>query len=1159
MRNPADMVVRSSLEEMLESLQRRDEKPKNVPPALPSRPTSRGRLPSARRSLPVNFKVENAMSGNLSWSQEKETEETEAVLNCGIFGQNAKVVQEKSPYAKLPELESYEERSEEDDVFHSSAALSDSAVRFNVNLRSGESGQNMNFVLKKKLRVWCHFPDTGWELGNVQSLSGQLANIFLSDGKISTVHVERLLPANPNILDGTDDLIQLSYLNEPSVLYSLKRRYADDMIYTKAGPLLVAVNPLKKVHICGSDFLGAYQNKTLDGPHVYAVADAAYSEMMRDGINQSVIISGESGAGKTETTKIAMQYLAALGGCSGIEQRVLHTNSILEAFGNAKTLRNDNASRFGKLIEIQFNASGRICGAKIQTFLLEKSRVVQRTKGERSYHIFYQLCAGAPLVLKDKFNLKSAHEYEYLNQSDCLSISEVDDAQMFHVLMEAFDTVRICKEDQENAFAMIAALLWLGNVKFEVIDNEKHVQVIPDDGVKNAAKLMGCEVDQLMLALSTRTIQAGVDSIVQRLTLQQAMDTRDALAKSIYDSLFEWLVDQINISLEDGKRRAGRSISILDIYGFESFDSNRFEQFCINYTNERLQQYFNRHLFKLEQEEYTQDGIDWNNIDFIDNTECLNLFEKKPLGILSLLDEESNFAKATDLTLAIKLQKHLSSNPCFKLGMDGAFKILHYAGEVVYDTSGFLEKNRDPLYSDLVQLLQSCSCQLLRTFTSHMLNQSQRSTSPQWLNGVDSQKQSVGTKFKAQLFRLMQRLENTTPHFIRCIKPNRKQLPGMFDNDVVLEQLRCCGVLEVVKISRSGYPTRITHQQFAERYGFLLLDNIDFQDPLSVSISILHQFKILPQMYQVGYTKLFFRSGQIAALENARKNTIGRIVWVQKQYRGLRALRRFQELKQAAIILQSFIRGYLARKKFCYLKSNGREKFYHEKINGKMHKILQERKDSYGKNAQVHASALAELQRRVLQAEALLSQKEDECAALREKLQISDIRWFENDVKMKLKEEILQKQITSLQLSLAASKTSQPCGRPVLSPVHHDLHNYDSEDGISTRMHTPDATPPRQFPVETSAPARDYEGKNDRVGLLAIELEQRMQVFENDARLIGQLNPEEEFRRLKVRFNAWKKYFKAQLRETKAVLRKSGMFEGVKKQKRWWIKRAIKI
>ncbi|XP_020570932.1 myosin-2-like isoform X2 [Phalaenopsis equestris] len=1003
------------------------------------------------------------------------------------------------------------------------------------------------------LRVWCPFLDSGWEQGNVQSLSGQHAKIFLSGGKMSTVHVESLLPANPNILDGTEDLIQLSYLNEPSLLHSLKCRFSNDLIYTKAGPVLVAVNPLKRVHLYGNDFIGAYRHKTLHSPHVYAVADAAFSGLMRDGLNQAVVISGESGAGKTETAKITMQYLASLGGDSGIERKILHANLILEAFGNAKTSKNDNSSRFGKLIEMQFSKTGTICGAKMQTFLLEKSRVVRSANGERSYHIFYQLCGGAPLVLRDKFNLKSALEYEYLNQSDCLSISEVDDAKMFHVLMEAFDAVQICKEDQEAAFAMIAAILWLGNVKFEIIDNEEEVRVLPDDGVTSAAKLMGCEVDDLMLALSTHTIQAGNISIVQRLTLQQAIATRDALAKLIYDCLFEWLVEQINNSLEPGKRRTGRCISILDIYGFESFHNNGFEQLCINYTNEWLQQYFNRHLFKLEQQEYTQDGIDWSKVDFNDNTECLKLFEKKPLGLFSLLDEESSFAETTDGTLAIKFWKNLSRNPCFKVERDGAFKILHHAGEVLYNTNGFLEKNRDTLYLDLVRLLQSCSCDLLRLFVSRILNQAQWSTGPQWLNSFDSQKHSVGTKFKGQMFRLMQRLENTTPHFIRCIKPNSKKLPGIFENDIVLQQLRCCGVLEVVRISKSGYPTRITHQQFAERYGFLLLNDMDSEDPFSVSISILHQFNILPEMCQVGYTKLFFRAGQIDVLENARNKTIERIIWVQKQYRGRQTRRHFQELKQAAITLQSFIRGYSARKKFCNLRSNQREKLYHETSNGETQRVLQERKASSEKHPEVQDLALLELQSRALQAEAMLSQKVDECAALQEKLRLSDIRWFEKDIKMRSKE-------TSLQLSLAASKTDQACGRPDSSPVNHNHQNYDSENGVSTRMHqTSDTTQLRRFPASTASPVVDYEVKNGRVGPLFRELEHRIQKFEDEGRLIHQLDSEEEFRKLKVRFNAWKKDFKARLREIKASLRKSGSAEGDKKQKGWWVKRALKI
>nr|GMD46200.1 Myosin-1 [Ipomoea batatas] len=377
-----------------------------------------------------------------------------------------------------------------------------------------------SYATKKKSHSWFQLPNGKWELATIISTSGTESVISFPEGKVLKVKSENLLPANPDILDGVDDLMQLSYLNEPSVLNNLQYRYSQDMIYTKAGPVLVAINPFKKVPLYGNDHIEAYRRKSIESPHVYAITDTAMREMVRDEINQSIIISGESGAGKTETAKIAMQYLAALGGGSGIEYEILKTNPILEAFGNAKTLRNDNSSRF-------------------------------------EHH----------------------------------PCSE-----------EALDVVHVSKEDQESVFSMLAAVLWLGNISFTVVDNENHVEPVFDEGLSTVANLLGCDVEALKLALSTRKMRVGNDNIVQKLTLIQAIDTRDALAKSIYACLFDWLVEQINKSLAVGKRRTGRSISILDIYGFESFERNSFEQFCINYANERLQQHFNRHLFKLEQE-----------------------------------------------------------------------------------------------------------------------------------------------------------------------------------------------------------------------------------------------------------------------------------------------------------------------------------------------------------------------------------------------------------------------------------------------------------------------------------------------------------------------------------------------------------------------------
>ncbi|XP_068668431.1 myosin-1-like [Aristolochia californica] len=1219
-------MARSSLEEMLDSIRRRDERPKDVPPALPVRPTSRGRLPPSRRSLPINFKIGDTPVEYLPDDPEKKDKEKKKVLNItidkepvfsgGIFGSKKAIKTEQpadSPYAKVLDKDNCFERSEENQGLDTGVK----PVPLPFARDESKLGDLVDYVLKKKLRVWCRLPKGDWELGKIQSISGEDVCVLLAGGNIRTVSTENVLPANPDILEGIDDLIQLSYLNEPSVLHNLQKKYSKDEVYTKAGPVLVAINPFKEVALYGNDFVAAYRQKLNDMPHVYAIADTAFTEMMRDEINQSIIISGESGAGKTETAKIAMQYLAALGGGSGIENEVLQTNCILEAFGNAKTSRNDNSSRFGKLIEIHFSTTGKICGAKIQTFLLEKSRVVQRAKGERSYHIFYQLCAGAPLALKERFNLKSASDYEYLRQSNCLNIDDVDDGQRFHTLMEALDVVQICKENQENAFALLAAVLWLGNISFQVIDNENHVEVVEDEGLTNAAKLLGCNVCDLMVALSTHKIRAGNDDIVQKLTLPQAVDIRDALAKSIYSSLFDWLVEQINKSLEVGKWRTGRSISILDIYGFESFDKNSFEQFCINYANERLQQHFNRHLFKLEQEEYHQDGIDWTKVDFEDNQECLNLFEKKPLGLLSLLDEESTFPKATDLTFAHKLKQHLNSNPCFKGERGGAFSVHHYAGEVKYDTAGFLEKNRDTLHYDSIHLLSSCNTQLPQLFASNMLNHSEKVL--RRVGGASSQKQSVGTKFKGQLFKLMQRLESTTPHFIRCIKPNSRQLPGLYEKDLVLQQLRCCGVLEVVRISRSGYPTRMTHQQFATRYACLLLEKVDSPDPLSISVAILQQFNIRPDMYQVGYTKLFLRTGQIGVLEDARNRKLQGILVVQKYFRGHRAQHYFLELKRGILTLQSFVRGENARKEFVVLLKRWRaivliQKIVRQKIcrktfdehqkavvvvqsvvrgylarrhysrlqnlerlkdtvssttEGEMDRKIQGMKDSVQVHVEVNTPVLAELQRRVLSAEAALRQKEEENTSLQQQLKQYEKRWSEYEDRMKSMEQMWQKQMTSLQMSLAAAKRSLAVeeavgrtGRPEVSPA---CNLYDSDDVLSIETHTPRT--PVKFPVHASDVQGRLSNGQAAVGHLAIEFEQRKRVFDDDAGYIievksghaaSSVNPGEELQRLKHRFTAWKRDYKARLRETKAAIQKLGNPEADKIKKKWWAKKSTR-
>lgn len=1148
------------------------------------------------KSLPVDFRsrglpnsqhlLEKSGGGIASDRNVVNGEVMSDVMEEGING-NADVENDESPYSSLS-LSAEERPSVGDDLISERSSVQ-STGRSHVESKWSDT---KSYSVKKKLQSWFQLPDGNWELGTILSMSGAEVVISLSGEKILKVNSDDLLPANPDILDGVDDLMQLSYLNEPSVLYNLQYRYNRDMIYTKAGPVLVAINPFKKVPLYGNDFIEAYRVKTVDSPHVYAITDTAMREMIRDEVNQSIIISGESGAGKTETAKIAMQYLAALGGGSGIEYEILKTNPILEAFGNAKTLRNDNSSRFGKLIEIHFSETGKIAGANIQTFLLEKSRVVQCTEGERSYHIFYQLCRGAPKSLREKLFVRNWDEYKYLSQSNCHAISGVDDAEQFRVVQEALDVVHVSKTDQETVFAMLSAVLWLGNISFTVLDNENHVEPVEDEGLVNVATLIGCGIADLKLALSTRKMKVRDDIIVQKLTLSQAIDTRDALAKSIYSCLFDWLVEQINKSLAVGKRRTGRSISILDIYGFESFERNSFEQFCINYANERLQQHFNRHLFKLEQEEYIQDGIDWAKVDFEDNQDCLNLFEKKPLGLLSLLDEESTFPNGTDMTFANKLKQHLKANSCFRGERDNAFSVCHYAGEVTYDTTGFLEKNRDLLHLDSIQLLSSCTCHLPQIFASVMLTQSEKPVvGPLYKSGgVESQKLSVATKFKGQLFQLMHRLENTTPHFIRCIKPNNLQSPGVYDQKLVLQQLRCCGVLEVVRISRSGFPTRMSHQKFARRYGFLLLDHVASQDPLSVSVAILHQFNILAEMYQVGYTKLFFRTGQIGVLEDTRNRTLHGILRVQSCFRGYQARCHIRNLRRGIATLQSFIRGEKARKEYAILLERHRAAVCIQKqvkarhatkrfknvsdasiliqsvIRGWLVRrcsgdigLLQfgAEKGNGSEDILVKSSYLAELQRRVLKAEAALREKEEENDILHQRLQQYENRWSEYELKMKSMEEVWQKQMRSLQSSLSIAKKSL-----ALDDSHR---NSDASVNASDDRETSwDAG--TNFRVSDSNGMRPMNAGLSVISRLAEEFEQRSQVFGDDAKFLvevksGQaeanLDPDRELRRLKQLFEAWKKDYGSRLRETKVILHKLGSDEGSgdKGRKKWWGRR----
>ncbi|KAJ6843986.1 myosin-17-like [Iris pallida] len=712
-------------------------------------------------------------------------------------------------------------------------------------------------------------------------------------------------------------MTKLSYLHEPGVLQNLAARYELNEIYTYTGNILIAINPFQRLpHLYDTHMMEQYKGAGFGelSPHVFAVADVAYRAMITEGKSNSILVSGESGAGKTETTKMLMRYLAYLGGRSGIEgrtveQQVLESNPVLEAFGNAKTVRNNNSSRFGKFVEIQFDKNGRISGAAIRTYLLERSRVCQINSPERNYHCFYLLCAAPPEEIA-KYKLENPKSFHYLNQSDCYELDGIDDAHEYLATRRAMDIVGITEEEQEAIFRVVAAILHIGNIDFakgEEIDSS----VLKDEKsrfhLNMAAELLMCDAQGLEDALIKRVMVTPEEVITRTLDPGSAIVSRDGLAKTVYSRLFDWLVDKINVSI--GQDPNSKSlIGVLDIYGFESFKCNSFEQFCINFTNEKLQQHFNQHVFKMEQEEYTKEEINWSYIEFVDNQDVLDLIEKKPGGIIALLDEACMFPKSTHETFAQKLYQTFTKNKRFikpKLSRTN-FTISHYAGEVTYQADHFLDKNKDYVVAEHQDLMNASKCSFVASLFPPLAVETTKA----------SKFSSIGSRFKVQLQSLMETLNSTEPHYIRCVKPNNVLKPAVFENSNIIQQLRCGGVLEAIRISCAGYPTRRTFYEFLHRFSVLAPEYLEgnFDDKVACQ-KILDKMKM--QGYQIGKNKVFLRAGQMAQLDAKRAEVLGKAArTIQRQIRTHMARKEFIMLRKTAILLQSCCRGQLACKMY---------------------------------------------------------------------------------------------------------------------------------------------------------------------------------------------------------------------------------------------------
>uniref|UniRef100_A0A8C4HI68 Myosin VAa n=1 Tax=Dicentrarchus labrax TaxID=13489 RepID=A0A8C4HI68_DICLA len=741
---------------------------------------------------------------------------------------------------------------------------------------------------------------------------------------------------NPDILVGENDLTALSYLHEPAVLHNLKVRFVDSkLIYTYCGIVLVAINPYETLPIYGTDIINAYSGQNMGDmdPHIFAVAEEAYKQMARDERNQSIIVSGESGAGKTVSAKYAMRYFATVSGSASeanVEEKVLASNPIMEAIGNAKTTRNDNSSRFGKYIEIGFDTRFRIIGANMRTYLLEKSRVVFQADEERNYHIFYQLCASSHLPEFKNLKLSNANDFLYTRQGRSPVIGGVDDTKELSTTRNAFTLLGINESYQMGLFQVLAAILHLGNV--EIKDRDSDSSVIPPNNRHLTAfcELVGVTYQDMSQWLCHRKLKTATETYVKPLPRLQATNARDALSKHIYAKLFNWIVEHVNKALITNVKQHS-FIGVLDIYGFETFEINSFEQFCINYANEKLQQQFNMHVFKLEQEEYMKEQIPWTLIDFYDNQPCINLIEAK-MGILDLLDEECKMPKGSDDSWAQKLYNtHLKTSSLFEKPRmsNRAFIIKHFADKVEYQCDGFLEKNKDTVNEEQINVLKASKFELLM----ELFHDGEKAISPtgqvQGTGGRtrlsikpdksrDSKskehKKTVGCQFRNSLQMLMETLNATTPHYVRCIKPNDFKMAFTFDPKRAVQQLRACGVLETIRISAAGFPSRWTYQEFFSRYRVLMKQKDVLPDKKLTCKNVLEKLVQDQDKYQFGKTKIFFRAGQVAYLEKLRADKLrAACIRIQKTIRCWLARKKYLRKRSAAITIQRFTRGYQAR------------------------------------------------------------------------------------------------------------------------------------------------------------------------------------------------------------------------------------------------------
>merc|ERR1719365_85721 len=737
---------------------------------------------------------------------------------------------------------------------------------------------------------------------------------------------------NPPKFDCCDDMSGLTYLNDACVLWNSGVRYKNELIYTYSGLFCIAINPYKRFPIYTQRAMDIYIGKRRSEcpPHIFGVAEGSYQGMQNAGKNQSILITGESGAGKTENTKKVISYFASIGasgkkkeGEPGLEDKIVQTNPVLEAWGNAKTVRNDNSSRFGKFIRIWFNQAGKLSGADMVVYLLEKSRLTFQAELERCYHAFYNIMSDQVPDIKGKCHLSDdIYDYWWVSQGK-VTVPSIDDKEDMMFADEAYDILGFSQEEKYNIYKLTAVVMHMGNLTkdFVPVGKEEQAEIKDETNAQKVASICGIDCEWMITYFCKPKLKVGTEWVSKGQTCAGAGSSVAGIGRKIYELVFRFIVEKCNDTLIDLTMKKVQYIGCLDIAGFEIFDYNGFEQICINFCNEKLQQFFNQHMFVLEQEEYVREGIEWANVDFgMDLQKCITMFEK-PMGLLAILEEESLFPKATDLTFAAKLHENLLGKcenfqkPSPKPDPGAHFAVVHYAATVSYNLTAWLEKNKDPLNDTVVELFKNGSNKLLvECFHDHPGQPTEVKKDDGGRKKGKGGK-TVSSYFKGQLDDLMTTLYKTHPHFIRCVVPNTHKIPGGVEPGLVMHQYQCNGVLAGIAICRKGFPNKMLYPEFKSRYNILAAGLVaKAKNDKAAAKAVLDFIKLEPEKYRLGHTKVFFRAGILGYMEEVREDRIGAVLsWLQSQARGKASrivFKKMQDQKLALYCLQRTIRNY---------------------------------------------------------------------------------------------------------------------------------------------------------------------------------------------------------------------------------------------------------